>query len=58
MGCYGNETVEAGMVGAFELLVYIPGRFGMQNKDMFSVSEKGCELLSDYTPTDTLLKVG
>jgi Xaa-Pro dipeptidase len=58
MGRYGNETVEAGMVGAFEPLVYIPGRFGMQNKDMFSVSEKGCELLSDYTPADTLLKVG
>lgn len=58
MGRYGNETVEAGMVGAFEPLVYIPGRFGMQNKDMFCVSEKGCELLSDYTPTDTLLKVG
>lgn len=58
MGRYGNETVEAGMVGAFEPLVYIPGRFGMQNKDMFCVSEKGCELLSDYTPTDTLLSVG
>ena len=58
MGRYGNETVEAGMVGAFEPLVYIPGRFGMQNKDMFCVSEKGCELLSDYTPTDTLLRVG
>jgi len=25
---------------------------------MFCVSEKGCELLSDVTPTDTLLKVG
>ncbi len=58
MGRYGNETVEAGMVGAFEPLVYVPGRFGMQNKDMFAVSEKGCELLSDYTPTDTLLTVG
>ena len=58
MGRYGNETVEAGMVGAFEPLAYIPGRFGMQNKDMFCVSEKGCELLSDYTPTDSLLKVG
>ncbi len=58
MGRCGNETVEAGMVGAFEPLVYIPGRFGMQNKDMFCVSEKGCELLSDYTPTDTLLRVG
>ena len=58
MGRYGNETVETWMVGAFEPLVYIPGRFGMQNKDMFCVSEKGCELLSDYTPADTLLKVG
>ncbi len=58
MGRYGNETVEAGMVGAFEPLVYIPGRFGMQNKDMFCVTEKGCELLSDVTPTDTLPRVG
>jgi Xaa-Pro dipeptidase len=58
MGRYGNETVEAGMVGAFEPLVYIPGRFGMQNKDMFCVTAAGCELLSDYTPTDTLLRVG
>src|SRR5262245_6996502 len=58
MGCYGNETVEAGMVGAFEPLVYIPGRFGMQNKDMFCVNETGCELLSDVTPADELLRVG
>jgi Xaa-Pro dipeptidase len=58
MGRYGNEIVEAGMVGAFEPLVYIPGRFGMQNKDMFCVTEHGCELLSDVTPTDTLLRVG
>lgn len=58
MGRYGNEVIEAGMVGAFEPLVYIPGRFGMQNKDMFCVTENGCELLSDVTPTDTLLRVG
>jgi len=58
MGRYGNEIVEAGMVGAFEPLVYIPGRFGMQNKDMFCVTEQGCELLSDVTPTDALLRVG
>ena len=58
MGRYGNEVVQAGMVGAFEPLVYIPGRFGMQNKDMFCVTDAGCELLSDYTPTDTLLRVG
>lgn len=58
MGRYGNEVVQAGMVGAFEPLVYIPGRFGMQNKDMFCVTDAGCKLLSDYTPTDTLLRVG
>jgi Xaa-Pro aminopeptidase len=58
MGRYGDEIVEAGMVGAFEPLVYIPGRFGMQNKDMFSVTQTGCELLSDYTPADSLLRVG
>jgi len=58
MGRYGNEIVVEGMVGAFEPLVYIPGRFGMQNKDMFAVSQMGCELLSDVTPTDSLLRVG
>ncbi len=58
MGRYGDETVQPGMVGAFEPLVYIPGRFGMQNKDMFRVTESGCELLSDCTPTDKLLRVG
>jgi Xaa-Pro dipeptidase len=58
MGRYGDEIVRSGMVGAFEPLVYIPGRFGMQNKDMFCVRENGCELLSDYTPTDSLLRVG
>ena len=58
MGRYGDETVQTGMVGAFEPLVYIPGRFGMQNKDMFCVTDSGCELLSDYTPADALLRVG
>ena len=58
MGRYGDEIVQAGMVGAFEPLVYIPGRFGLQNKDMFAVTASGCELLSDYTPTDSLLRVG
>jgi len=58
MGRYGSEIIQPGMVGAFEPLVYIPGRFGMQNKDMFCVTESGCELLSDSTPTDQLLQVG
>jgi Xaa-Pro dipeptidase len=58
IGRYDNEILQEGMVGAFEPLVYIPGRMGLQNKDMFCVTRSGCELLSDYTPTDTLLKVG
>ena len=58
MGRYGDEILQEGMVGAFEPLVYIPGRFGLQNKDMFCVNSGGCELLSDYTPTDMLLRVG
>jgi Xaa-Pro dipeptidase len=58
MGRYGDDIVTPGMVGAFEPLVYIPGRFGLQNKDMFCVTEAGCELLSDVTPTDTLLRAG
>ena len=32
--------------------------FGMQNKDMVAVTEKGCELLSSYTNTDRLIRVG
>jgi Xaa-Pro aminopeptidase len=58
LGRYGNETLEEGMVVAIEPLVYIPGRFGMQNKDMLMVTRDGCELLSDQTDTDKLLRVG
>jgi ectoine hydrolase len=58
LGRYGDETLEEGMVIAIEPLVYIPGRFGLQNKDMLVVTESGCELLSDETPTDELLRIG
>ncbi len=58
LGRYGDETLEEGMVVAIEPLVYIPGRMGLQNKDMLCVTQSGCELLSDYTATDTLLRVG
>lgn len=58
MGRYGEATLEEGMVGAIEPLVYIPGRMGLQNKDMLCVTKTGCELLSDYTPTDSLMRVG
>ncbi|HXG50726.1 MAG TPA: Xaa-Pro peptidase family protein [candidate division Zixibacteria bacterium] len=58
MGRYGDEILAEGMVAAIEPLVYIPGRMGLQNKDMIRVTADGCELLSDYTPTDTLMQVG
>ncbi|HEY1268016.1 MAG TPA: Xaa-Pro peptidase family protein [Candidatus Binatia bacterium] len=58
LGRYGDETLQEGMVVAIEPLVYIPGRFGMQNKDMLVVTKSGCELLSDVTKTDELIKTG
>jgi Xaa-Pro aminopeptidase len=58
LGRHGDATLEEGMVIAIEPLVYIPGRFGMQNKDMLLVTRDGCELLSKETKTDELLRVG
>jgi Xaa-Pro dipeptidase len=53
-----DAILEAGMVLGIEPLCYRTGHgFGMQNKDMFLVTETGCELLSDYTNTDRLLVV-
>lgn len=57
LGRYGDKNLEAGMVLGIEPLVYIPGRFGMQNKDMIAVTKSGCELLSDSTPTDEMIRV-
>jgi len=58
LGRYGDTTLEAGMVLAIEPLVYIPGRMGLQNKDMLLVTDAGCELLSDATPTEQLMEIG
>lgn len=58
LGRYASKTLEEGMVLAIEPLVFIPGRMGLQNKDMIAVTKSGCELLSDYTPTDKLIRVG
>jgi len=57
LGRYGDKTLQEGMVLAIEPLVFIPGRMGLQNKDMISVTKNGCELLSDYSPTDKLMRV-
>jgi Xaa-Pro aminopeptidase len=47
------------MVLGIEPLIYETGHgFGMQNKDMVVVTETGCELLSAFTNTDRLIRVG
>ncbi len=54
----GDQPLEAGMVLGIEPLIYQTGfGFGMQNKDMVLVTERGCELLSDYAGTDRLIIV-
>jgi Xaa-Pro dipeptidase len=58
IGRNDDAILEAGMVLGIEPLCYRTGHgFGMQNKDMFLVTETGCELLSDYSNTDKLLVV-
>lgn len=55
---YSDVPLEAGMVLGIEPLLYDTGfGFGMQNKDMFLVTETGCELLSNYTNTDQLVVI-
>ncbi len=56
VGRYGDATLEAGMVLGVEPLVYAPGQ-GMQNKDMVLVTDDGCELLSNVTPAEELIRV-
>jgi Xaa-Pro aminopeptidase len=57
LGKHGDATLAAGMVLGVEPLAYIPGRFGLQNKDMVAVTEHGCELLSDVVNTDRLFPI-
>ena len=58
LGRYSDRALEAGMVLAIEPLVYGRGMgFGLQNKDMVVVTEAGCELLSDQTDTDALIRI-
>lgn len=55
----GDAEIEEGMVLGFEPLCYDTGYgFGMQNKDMLLVTDKGSELLSDYADTDRLIVCG
>ncbi len=58
LGSTDDQPLEAGMVLGVEPLIYETGfGFGMQNKDMILVTERGCELLSDHLDTDALFIV-
>jgi len=57
IGKYSDATLEDGLVLGVEPLLYLPGHFGLQLKDMVAVTEKGCQLLSNVTNTDQLLVV-
>lgn len=56
IGRYGDATLEAGMVLGIEPLLYSPG-MGLQNKDMVLVTDDGCELLSNVTRAQELIRV-
>jgi Xaa-Pro aminopeptidase len=59
LGPTEDQPLESGMVLGIEPLVYETGfGFGMQNKDMVLVNDRGCELLSDCADTDRLLTIG
>lgn len=58
LGMYSDTPLETGMVLGIEPLVYDTGYgYGMQNKDVVLVTGTGSELLSDFTDTDSLLRV-
>ncbi len=53
-----KTVLEPGMILGIEPLIYNTGYgFGLQNKDMILVTEDGCELLSDYTNTERLIRI-
>jgi Xaa-Pro aminopeptidase len=59
LGSHSDVPLEEGMVLGIEPLVYNTGHgYGMQNKDMVTVTATGCSLLSDVTDTDELIEIG
>lgn len=59
LGAENDCPLEAGMVLGIEPLIYRTGYgFGLQNKDMIAVTDAGCSLLSDATPTEQLVRAG
>lgn len=58
LGRYTDELIEQGMVLGIEPLLYLPGQFGMQIKDMVHVGHDGAEVLSDVMDAERLHRVG
>lgn len=58
LGRYTDEVLEEGMVLGIEPLLYLPGQFGMQIKDMVYVGAGGAEVLSDVMDAERLHQVG
>ena len=58
LGKCSDTPLESGMILGFEPLCHETGYgFAMQLGDMLLVTENGCELLSDCTSTDRLIRV-
>ncbi|MDR7223709.1 Xaa-Pro peptidase family protein [Aminobacter aminovorans] len=60
LGLPGHDAlIEENMVLGFEPLCYRTGYgFGVQNKDVLQVTGNGSVLLSDYSNTDKLIRIG
>jgi ectoine hydrolase len=59
LAAFSDAILRDGMVISIEPLVYRTGHgFGMQIKDVVAVTGDGCQLLSDVSDTDTLLRIG
>jgi Xaa-Pro dipeptidase len=59
LGKYRDYTLAENMVLGMEPLVYRTGfGFGLQLKDMVTITATGCELLSDVSNTDRIYRIG
>ena len=58
LGPFSDDELATGMVLGMEPLVYRTGHgYGMQIKDMVTVTDEGCRLLSDATDTSRMIVV-
>jgi Xaa-Pro aminopeptidase len=57
LGPDADAHLEADMVLGVEPVLFVPGRYGFQVKDIVAVRPDGCDVLSDVTNTDRLLVI-